>query len=203
MTTLLLPCMLLITALKAQTLWIYDSTTWREIGDAELNIGSTSSYDTPMTLDDCKSYCESAGIDCLSISWNGDTSSSTATGLCDLYNMRFGFKSGGFDVSVGDDFAAGKLTLRHPPGLLYTSYHCIRPPAPSCRTCTSRPLEPTRPGFHNGQMVCEWLSGQGTQAMKTVMLIYPDHATAWSCRPQDLSLKMTFSSTDQSYNLLV
>ena len=86
---------MIIHCLRSQTLWIYDPSTWRSTPNSELNI---EPFNTPelTTLQQCKDNCTSKGLECASITWNGDIDSNSDQGTCNLYVTKFGFPSNGF-----------------------------------------------------------------------------------------------------------
>ena len=112
--SILLTLCIVINTIHSSTLWMYDPEEWRATLSSTLNVGETSSI-AFQTLDECKSQCIVQGFDCLSFTWSGDISSTTATSTCSMYKTRFGFPSGGMNKD-NSEFGEGDLALLESKG---------------------------------------------------------------------------------------
>jgi len=125
-------CATFIALSHAQSMWFYDPTVWRSTPNCRPNVPSYSLLSDSLTLASCKTACIDAEINCVSFTWDGDTTSSTDTGTCNMYSTRFGFQAGGFsleDGAIGDgqvarlEFKGGVTYFEKPMDLDDTLEH--------------------------------------------------------------------------------
>eukprot|EP00486_Rosalina_sp_Unknown_P005723 CAMPEP_0201570672 /NCGR_PEP_ID=MMETSP0190_2-20130828/13021_1 /ASSEMBLY_ACC=CAM_ASM_000263 /TAXON_ID=37353 /ORGANISM="Rosalina sp." /LENGTH=1058 /DNA_ID=CAMNT_0047994443 /DNA_START=26 /DNA_END=3202 /DNA_ORIENTATION=- len=116
---------LLISHSIAQTLWVYDPTTWRATPNSRLNIGSYATLNS-QTLQKCKEAClgdqdiipansPDTWLKCSSITWDGDVDDESDTGTCNLYVTKFGFPSNGFILEndvIGEGSRRARLEFK-------------------------------------------------------------------------------------------
>lgn len=127
-TLALLP--LLISYSIAQTLWVYDPTTWRSVADARLNLGAIGS-ESGISLQACKDLCfdmdfnpqsipnsPNEWVQCASITWD-PTNSDETEGDCSLYKSKFGFTSNGFVLESGVIGGGDLALLQYKSGTTY------------------------------------------------------------------------------------